>query len=286
MKVYELIADRIMDLLKQGIIPWKKPWHAVGFPRNLVSNKDYRGVNLFILSSTGFTQPYWLTFNQAKELGGSVKRGEKGIPVVFWKILKKEEENSQKEVNIPFLRYYTVFNVEQCENLKKEPPKIEKQPFEPIELCEKVISDWKEKPEIRHKELSAFYTPKEDFINMPKKEFFKGNPFYYSTLFHEFVHSTGHPKRLNRKGISEIGAFGSAVYSKEELVAEMGSSFLSGHCGIDNSVLLNNAAYIASWLKALDSDRAMVVFAASQAQKAVDYILGRKADQETSQEST
>lgn len=280
--VEEVITNKIIDLLEKGTVPWRKPWAGGEMPKNLVNKKEYRGINTFILSAMGFRSPYWLSFKQTKVLGGSVKKGEHGTPVIFWKWLTVEDKDRPGHTKeIPLLRYYTVFNVDQIEDLS--PAKIpalsnEFNENEKLERCEYLLFNMPNKPEIRHKEQRAYYSPLADFVNMPNIESFVGSAEYYSTLFHELIHSTGHEKRLNRKGVSgsdgEWSAFGSTPYAKEELVAEMGAAFLCGYCQIENNTVDNSAAYIASWLQKLRNDKKMVVYAAASAQKAADYIRG------------
>jgi len=292
--VYDIITERIVALLESGTIPWQKPWGASAggiAPSNYSSRKPYRGINAMLLACSGFGCPYWLTFKQAKEMGGNVRKGSKGMPVVFWKFLDKEDEagNVVRDANgnavkVPLLRYYTVFNLEQIEGIAYEAPKAPEGPaFEPFAQCEAIVSGMKLCPEIRHGGASAFYAPAIDLVQMPQRESFRGFAEYYSTLFHELTHATGHSKRLNRKGVSsEVEAnhaFGSADYSREELVAEMGASFLCGSAGIFNHTASNSAAYISNWIKALKGDSKLVVIAAAQAQKAADFILGTKFDE-------
>jgi len=284
MKVEEIITAKILAKLEAGTVPWHKPWSGGDMPKNLVSKKEYRGINTFLLSCSGFSSPYWLSFKQAQELGGTVKKGEKGSPVVFWKQLPIEEtdENGKKTVkNIPFLRYYTAFNLDQCENIN--PDKIPQSAKvlnnnEKIEQCEAIVAGMPKRPEINHGEQRAYYRPITDTVNMPKMETFDGSEEYYGTLFHELTHATGHETRVNRKGVSgesgEWSSFGSAPYAKEELVAEMGAAFLCGICQIENKTIDNSAAYIKSWLKRLKDDAKLVIMAAAQAQKAADFIRG------------
>jgi len=282
-KVYQLVTDRIIEKLESGCVPWKMPWSSDA-PKNLISGKSYRGINVFMLGSLGYMSPYWLTFKQAQSLGGSVTKGEKGTPVVFWKTWKTMETDpdSQKtEKKSRFvLRYYSVFNIEQCalpaEEIPQEDPTI--QHFDPIPNCERVVKQWIDKPEIQHNGARACYSPELDYVNIPAPELFDTSQAYYTTLFHEFTHSTGHQSRLDRKGITEPIGFGSNSYSKEELVAEMGAAFLSGHCGIEDQTLDNSASYIQGWLGRLREDPTLVVKAAGLAQKASDYILGTTFD--------
>ncbi len=272
--VYEIITDRIIDLLDKGIVPWQRPW-TVEMPMNLVSKKPYRGVNILMLSWTDFKSPYWLTYKQALDLKGNVKKGAKGIPVVFWHFMKAKAEGSDEDIkkSFPFMRY---FNVEQCEGIPV--PQDNKAEIEPIEKCERVINRMPHKPKIFHGGNKACYYPSKDTVAMPVKESFHSIERYYGTAFHELVHSTGHVSRLNRKGINDISAFGSETYSKEELIAEIGASFLCGITGIENQTISNQASYVGSWLSKLRNDKKLIITAASQAQKAADYIMNRKED--------
>ncbi len=285
MKVEEVITARIIEKLEQGTVPWHKPWAGGEYPKNLITKKEYRGVNVFILSAMGFSSPYWVSFKQAQELGGAVRKGEKGCPVVFWKWLqKKDDDGNITEDKFPMLRYYTVFNVGQVEGIDEEKIPalaIKYNDLEKIEQCETVVMAMPKRPKILHNEQQAYYTPSRDFVNMPKMNSFDSAEEYYSTLFHELTHSTGHEIRLNRKGFGAgdgvWSVFGSAPYAKEELIAEMGAAFLCGHCQIENKTINNSAAYIKSWLRKLKDDKKMVIMAAAQAQRAADFILGRQA---------
>lgn len=279
--VYEIITARIMKQLESGTPPWHKPWSPHGrrgIPRNLVTGREYRGINVWILLSSGFAQPYWLTFRQAKELGGHVRQGEAGFPVVYCKFGKREVQDGDEiiEKSSVLCRYYTVFNIAQCEGLRTQPadPPVDEPRVLPIEACEQVVTGWLGKPTITHGVDCASYSKTFDHIHMPERACFDNAEEYYSTLFHELTHSTGHPTRLNRSTLMDFERFGDPIYSREELVAEMGAAFLAGFCGIENRTINNSAAYLASWLDALKNDSRMVLIAASQAQKAVDLILG------------
>jgi len=281
--VYAIITDTIIKKLQEGTVPWHMPWSAER-PKNLISDKPYRGINVFLLGSLGYMSPYWVTFKQAQNLGGHVNKGEKGTPVVFWKTYSKMETDpdSQKtEKKSRFvLRYYSVFNIEQCtlpaEEVPQEDPTT--RAFDPIPKAQSIVEAMPNAPAITHQSQRACYSPLLDIVNMPKPESFDTPENYYSTLFHELTHSTGHESRLNRKGITDPVRFGSHSYSKEELVAEMGAAFLSGHCGIEDRILDNSAAYINGWLGRLKNDPKLVVMAAAKAQKASDYILGVNHD--------
>ncbi len=290
--VYEIITERILEKLEAGTVPWHKPWAAGGAPRNLISGKEYRGVNVFLLGCQGFTSPYWVTFKQAKQLGGSVRKGERATPVVFWKWIERASEDPEtgdtETKQIPLIRYYSVFNAEQCDGIshaRLEAQQDEPAPFDPIEAAEAIVASYPKPPSISEDGRSAaFYRPATDSIHTPKREAFDSEANYYLTLFHEAVHSTGHESRLARPGVSNPIRFGSHDYTQEELVAEMGAAFLTAEAGIDAEGLMDNsAAYVASWLKALRNDKKLVVFAGAQAQKAVDHILDRSSECEAAE---
>lgn len=292
-KVYEQVNERIIALLEQGVSPWRKPWKSengkIEVAKNLISKKPYRGCNFFIVNSMGYSSPYWLTFNQAKQKGGNVKKGEKGTLIVFWKTFSVSETNEKSETknkDIPFLRTSYIFNVQQCENLKvEEEPKIDLVDHNPIESCENALKKFPlGMPELRHVQDRAFYSPSQDYINMPKMGLFESGQEYYHTLFHESIHATGHKSRLNRQTLTDIHYFGDANYSQEELVAEMGASYMSALCGIDNVTIQNSASYLSNWIAAIRKDNKLVLKAASQAQKAVDFLTGYQYTEESENE--
>src|SRR5438552_1010716 len=212
MNTYQIITEKIIEQLEKGAVPWRKPWRTI-LPQNLVSKKEYRGINSILLNCFPFEHPYFLTFKQAKTLGGNVRRGEKGLPIVFWQFLEDEET----EEKFPLLRYYTVFNVAQCDGIAV--PKLPNHNDEPIEECERIVSGMPNPPDIEFGGNQAFYVPSRDLITIPARQRFDNAEEFYSTLLHEMAHSTGHISRLNRKGIHESGVgFGTEVYSQEELV--------------------------------------------------------------------
>ena len=271
MTVYEVITNSILEKLDKGVIPWRKPWYAPA-ARNWKSGKLYNGINSLLLSGGEY-----VTYKQALEAGGQVKRGEHGTPVVYFNWTVKEDEETGKKQSKAFLKYYTVFEISQCEGIETKMPDYKPLDFNPIEAAENIVSSYKDKPEIRHGVPSAFYNRTLDFVNMPGRERFTSSQEYYCTLFHELVHSTSHETRLNRKECA--GAkFGSKAYSREELVAEIGAAMLCGVAHIENVTLDNSAAYIDSWSRILRTDSRMVVIAAQQAQKAADYIQGVKSN--------
>ena len=287
MDVYAIVTEKIVNLLEQGIVPWRRPWSATGLPRNLVSKKPYKGVNLFLLSATKYVSPFWMTMKQANELGGSVRKGEHSQIVVFWKVDQianaetetgpDSDEADEKTRRRFVLRYYRVFNLEQCElpqAVLDKLPKIETHQHDPIEAAERIIAGMPNPPEIQYAGSKAFYSPTTDRITLPPRELFISAEEHFGTLAHELSHAVAcDRKRLNRISISEAAPFGSPTYSFEELVAELSAAYLCAEAGISPAVLENQAAYIQGWLAKLRSEKRIVVIAAAQAQKAANYIL-------------
>lgn len=283
--VYALVTQLIIEQLKNGIIPWQKPWTGKGLPQNMVTKRPYRGINVWLLSSLNYPTNYYLSFKQVKEMGGSVKKGEKSHLVIFWKWLDHTDEETGETVKTPLLRYYTVFNVDQCTGIEEWIPKIEERLNEPIELCESIVSKMPQLPKIQFKESEAYYHPLEDYVNMPKQKTFVDSESYYTTLFHELIHSTGHFKRLNRKEVMQTARYGGDLYSVEELVAEIGACYLTSYAGIAKDQFKNNVAYIAGWLEVLRDDKRFIVYACAQAQKAADFILNTEFGEKEETES-
>lgn len=291
--VAKMVTDNMIARLEEAIengdpvAPWQKPWNsAVGLPYNGVSKKMYRGVNIFILAMQGYSDPRWFTFKQIQEKGGKVIKGQKSTQIVFWRILRKEEKDAQgniEERSFALLRYYNVFNAEQTEGLDL-PPLIQERDHTPIEACKEIVDGYKGRPTTLHGYPRACYIPLIDEVNMPKPEAFRSDEEYYGTLFHEYIHSTGHAKRLKRQGIELVKAFGDEDYSKEELVAEMGAAILCAMTGIDTVTYNNSEAYLRHWIGRLKDDVKLLVQAGGQAQKAVDHILGVKWDDAESAE--
>ena len=266
MQSYHTITRRVIELLEQGVVPWHKPWSGgqAGHPKNLTSGKGYRGVNVFLLHCMGYESPWWITYKQAKDRGGHVRKGEKGSPVVFWKWLDKAERDPDtgevRDKRVPMLRQYTVFNVDQCEGIDAPAlPDVPIHDFNPIEQAETIVQAMPKRPDIRHTEPRAYYSAARDFVNLPQPERFAQPAEYYSTLFHELTHATGHDSRLGRLTDQKQAAFGSGSYSREELVAEMGAAFLCGESGIVQDTIDNSAAYISNWLKRLCSSIGMAI---------------------------
>lgn len=276
--VYEMVTERIIAELEKGIIPWEKPW-GTGVRSgayNRVSKKAYSIINQMLLKHTG----EYATFKQWTDLGGHIKKGEKSEIVVLWKIFEKEETNpdtGEKEVQkIPMLRYYNVFHISQVDGV--EPLTIPFREVEPIETADKVIADYVTREHIEFTECAsneAYYSPSRDCVVVPMKEQYKLINEYYSTTFHELTHSTGHKNRLDRLQTGAVAAFGSENYSKEELVAEIGSASIMNLLGVETKkTFRNSAAYIQNWLQVLKNDSKFIVSAAGKAEKAVNYIMG------------
>jgi antirestriction protein ArdC len=285
---YDRVTERILDLMNSGLCPWRQPWSTkLEPPQNFATHRHYSGMNFFMLSMSGYQSPYFMTFRQIQEHGGSVRKGSHGFPVIYWGTTETEAKdapgestevpagdasNTPKNKLIPFLRSYHVFNAEQIEGIKF--PAVENagdNRFDPIARAEEIIGNWKDGPETLHGYSAAYYRPSEDKIFLPHPQTFASPIDYYATRFHEMGHATGAPKRLDR-GFSSH--FGSQEYSREELVAEMTSAFLCSKCGIDNNVIRNQAAYLKGWMKAISDDHRLIVMAAGQAQRAANYIQG------------
>ncbi|MBX9837710.1 MAG: ssDNA-binding domain-containing protein [Silvanigrellaceae bacterium] len=277
--VYSLVTNNIIEQLQNNVVPWQQPWKDNSIPQNLITRKPYRGINLLLLCSLRYEQNLFLTFNQLKSIGGSVKKGEKGNLIIFWKpIVKTAKESKTDEPELSFvLRYYKVFNVTQCENIPSSLIEVTAEtPFCPISYCDQIIEEMEHCPKIIYEAQQAFYDPISDYINMPKPETFVANEDFYSVLFHELIHSTGHRSRLARDGVATTSRFGDSAYSLEELTAEIGSCFLSSVCGIGTNNFDQSISYINGWLLALKNDKKLIVKASGQAQRATDYILNTR----------
>lgn len=278
---YAEVSVRITAALEAGTVPWRHPWRTRGH-RNAISGRAYRGINLLLLGlvalQQGYTDPRWITYRQAASLGGHVRRGERGTGIVLWKRIERHDDAESEVIDsFAVMRFYTVFNVAQCEGCELSEP-ADGVEFDPIQRAEAIVAGYAGGPPVFHDADRAYYAPSRDEVHLPPRTAFRDADGYYATLFHEATHSTGHPTRLNREGHQTAAVFGTPVYAREELVAEFGAAFLCHEAGIDASRLGQSAAYIASWLKALQEDRRLAVVAAGLAQRAVDHILGRQFD--------
>lgn len=281
--VYQLVTDQIITLLEQGIIPWQKPWLETGPPINLLSKRQYRGINFWYLLALPYEHPYYLTWEQIKSVGGSVNRDEHGHIVAFWKPLQKSDDETpeEKAKHKPMLRYYKVFNIAQCRDIPEHLIPVRTKPDEPIDPifeCEAILSHVTDMPHISFAGKQAYYDLEKDEIVLPKMKNFKTSPGYYGTLYHELIHTTGAPKRLDRKTVSDRVSFGSPSYAMEELIAEMGSAYLCQLSGILASNISNTVSYLDNWLGVFKKDKRFLVTAAGQAQKAADFVLNSKEE--------
>lgn len=275
MNVYEIVTERILAELEKGKIPWEKPWiGGIDCPIKHTTGEPYSILNQILLGEPG----EYLTLNQCNKEGGRIKKGAKAKLVVFWKILEKEDEKSKMQ-KIPVLRYYNVFHINDCEGIK---PKFERKQHPngatKAQNAENIVSEYSSRTnlEISHaNQLQAYYMPRKHLVNIPDMDRFKSTEGYYSTFFHELVHSTGNKKLLNRfPDDAKQAAFGSDSYSREELVAEIGANMLLNSMGMDTDKSnRNSVAYIHSWLRALKNDKRLIVSAAGHAEKAVKLIL-------------
>lgn len=281
--IYKEVTSRIVEALQKGVGPWIKPWAAEPGPhRNALTGRPYRGVNVLLLnlacSEKGFSSTLWLTFEEVKKLGGSIRKGEKGTRIILWKFIEVPELDQDGDPildpetgepvtrRVPFARLFVVFNLEQTRNVRL--PRKVRERFKPSALGEALLK----LPEIRWGTKAVYY-PMEDLIELPPKESFRSSGDFYATAFHELIHWTGHPDRLNR---DLSGRFGDRKYAMEELVAEMGAAFLSAHAGFSIRKL-QHPEYINEWLSILESDRTFrsIFTAARMAQEACDWLLGK-----------
>lgn len=284
---YQLVTELILQHLEQGVVPWRCPWNRqVGKPRNFHTGKPYRGINQMLLSCRRFASPFWLTFNQVKALGGSVRKGERGSVVVkYGRFQPKAEAGSngdaEKKSSRLFLKEYVVFNASQTDGIAF--PALPEQAAMPepkrLEVAEQIVANMPQRPSIQEgRKAGAFYHRATDTIDMPAMKRFESSEAYYLTLFHELIHATGHESRLNRKSLVEHDEMGGKVYSEEELVAEMGAAFLGLEADIVQDDHEQSAAYIKAWLDVLrePDHKRWLVKAGNQAAKAAEYVLGIK----------
>lgn len=295
--VHEQVTAHILEKLENGVVPWQSASIArVGLPRNFATGKPYSGINVFLLGMAEFQSPYFLTFLQAKELGGNVRKGEKGFPVIkagTWEPKdgsqsaspETEGDREGESAKRRFLRLYTVFNACQIEGIEfPEPPKCDTySESQQAEAARLMIAEMPNPPAIfEGRKATPHYVPELDTIEMPSRETFRAEWRFYKTLFHEVGHATGHASRLNRRtlvenrGMFAPGTEGRKIYCEEELVAEMTAAFLSAHAGIVEDGFENSAAYLRGWMDVLKvrDHKTWLVKAASEAQKAVDFVLG------------
>jgi antirestriction protein ArdC len=279
--LYREVTNQIVAALEKGVAPWVKPWSLEPdpIPMNVVSERPYRGINVLLLNLkalfAGYSRNRWLTYRQAGMLGGQVRGGEHGVRIVFYELRKSaaqvDAKDEAEERLIPFLRSYTVFNVAQVDGLAPSPQPVLAwdawKPADDLVAASGAV--------IRHGGSAAYYVPNEDRIQIPPKEYFATATDYYSTLLHELTHWTGYSTRCNRDFSRRSSE---DAYAAEELVAEIGSAFLCAHCRIDGR--LQHASYIDHWLNVLRKDKRAIFVAATQAQRAADFLASRVAEDE------
>ncbi len=277
--IYQRITQTILDKLSSGVAPWVRPWRTVAdpIPCNMTTNRPYRGINAFMLhllaEEVGYSSNRWLTYRQAASLGAHVRRGERGVPVIFYQRREPGSEAQDTEyvdgngARSPIIRVYTVFNVAQIDGLRLDAQDNSHVPDDANERAESLLRQ--SGAMIRHGGNRAYYRPATDSIQLPQPKAFEDASAYYATALHELVHWTGHAGRCNR----EFGKrFGDRAYAAEELVAELGSAFLCADCRVDGR--LQHAEYIGQWMALLKHDSRAIFVAATKAQQAADYVLG------------
>jgi antirestriction protein ArdC len=278
--VYEIVTQNLIERIeREGILPWSKPW-VTSAPKNLKSGKEYRGLNIFLLSASGFPRPEYLTYKQAEAMGANVRKGEHGQIITYWNVGRERLNPKTGKVSKPFLlRYYRVFNVTQCE--RGGVPLVdvlglsskEGRPVASIEACDAFLAAIPNRCPIKASDR-AWYRPATDEIGIPDKSTFHNAEGFYGTLFHELIHSTGHKSRVGREFVDGPIEFGSRDYSLEELIAETGAAMVCGLTGISPATVDNSAAYLKNWLARLRGDSKLIFTAASAAQRAADYLRG------------
>lgn len=274
--IYQEVTNKIVSAMESGNIPWLKPWENrkqatnVLVPHNASTGKTYNGINLMLLWAEGFQYPtqQYVTYKQAKDMGGNVKRGESGHLVVFWNWFDKKNEDTGEIEKIPFLKHYTVFNLAQCENIDagKLAALPERVNTEQTSVLSLALANG---ASVVHGGNKAFFSPMRDYIAMPNQEQFKTANDYEATLAHELTHWTGHKSRLER---DFSGRFGDSAYAFEELIAEMGAAFLCVQLGVELRTL-QHAAYLQSWIKVLKNDKKAIFTASSKSKAACKYLL-------------
>ena len=271
MDIYTEVTDRIIAQMENGVIPWQKPWVCASAVVSHATGKPYSILNQMLLGHSG----EYITYHQCQQEGGKVRKGEKAQMVVFWKWMNVTDEATQEEKQIPLLRYFNVFHIDQCEGISAKHTECLPQTANPDECAEQIIATYCGKSGVKviHRQGDkACYQPSVDQIILPQLSQFAETPEYYSTAFHELMHSTGHQSRLDR--LNQTAFFGTEAYSKEELVAEIGAAALVNHTGLETAKSLRNSvAYVQNWLRVLKGDKRFIVSAASKAEKAIDLIL-------------
>lgn len=283
---YQRITDFVIEQLEKGKVIWQQGWNSFGLPKNIISGRVYNGWNVFLLNfitlSHEYKTPYFITYKQAMDAGGTIRRGQKGYPVVWWATM--EDKNSVIETESDKLKnrvyrvpkIHIVFNIDQAYGIDfPAAENLFRSHSYKIQACESIVTNMPQPPFIKQGGDEACYHRRKDMVQIPVVEQFHSDEAYYKTLFHELAHSTGHQKRLNRKELVESDGFGKDNYSKEELTAELTAAYLSAVCEIEQQTIINSAAYIQGWLNVLKNEKKIILKAATQAQTAADYILNK-----------
>ncbi len=302
---YKMAADAVLAAMERGTIPWRMPWTQGpgAIPKNLTTGRPYRGINVFLLAMAGYPLPFWLTFKQAKDRGGMVRKGEKSTTAILWKQTKKRlrtaAEVAQAKADgltvhhdqdgpyarLVLARTFALFNVAQVDGLQDVPEveQIRQPEWGTEDAAQAIVDGYQDGPTLGEGGSRATYAPARDHVQMPDRGRFTAATDWHATLFHELAHSTGHERRLNRPDLTGGHAFGSKGYAREELTAEMAAAMLCTVAGIDTAPLIEQtAAYVQNWRRAIGEDPKLVVIAAQRAQKACDRILG---DEPTAQDA-
>lgn len=272
------VTDRIIGIMEQGTEAWQKTWTsaaAAGLPTNAATGATYRGINIVTLwlqaQASGFTSSQWMTYRQASNIGGQVRKGERGTGIIFYSPFEVTDDQTGEVKQIPILKSFTVFNIDQIDNLPNDmTPTVcdSENNFKPITSVDALIKATD--ATISHGGSKAFYNATTDAIQLPKPEDFTSSENYYATAGHELIHWTGHSSRLDRlNGAS----FGSDDYAREELIAELGAAFVAAHFNIVEATIENHASYLGHWLRVLKEDKNAIFQAAGAAQKAFDFLL-------------
>jgi antirestriction protein ArdC len=292
--LYQAVTDKIVKALEKGSAPWRRTWTIYGLPKNYASGHHYCGINQILMLMTDHKIPYFMTFKQAKQLGGKVKKGSKSEKVYYFNFAYKDEDGKnltpQQKAEydrlgkdymiIPFLKQFSVFNIEDIEGIEFDAPELQLQEHEKIQKCEDIISGMKSRPDILTVNPNQpYYNKQRDYVNMPDMRQFNSSEAYYCTLYHEIAHSTGHPKRLNREGIRMESRYGTTRYGVEELISEMTACFVCSKCGIlAEEILSNSTSYLASWLNSIKKDKKFIFKVVADAHRAANYILNKKVE--------
>ena len=267
--VQTIITERIIGQLEKGIVPWRTPWMEAGVPTSLISKRPFRGINVLLLAVLGYERNVFLTSNQLEAIGGSIKPNERQNMIVFWNNQKGEPGDEKKTSS---LLYYLVYNIAQCVGILGESvPEVFRE-TDPIKACEGIVANMQNGPSIRNKEAGAYYDPLDDYINVPKLKSFANPVCYYSALFHQLAHSTGHHTRLDRMGLVQMSEYGCSGFTQEELVAEIVTNYLENNAGIP-CPFEPSQEYLDGWIQKLQADRYFIFTACTLAQKAIDFIL-------------